>query len=269
MEEPLPGGGSTEADGNSESQALFEKMLREQMGEDAYNASGAGGDGKEDEQPESVPLESRLRSAKWEFRAHGYSDLKSQFENCAEISEELLIHADAFPSWLADRNANAQRAAIESVSSFFAKCSPPIALSTWAPTLSVLFEKCMSQPRLLPGTLSLMANVLTATECPAFQEPVYVYLDKFLDKKGNAAVRGPVAKQISGLLNSLEKLIRLFGVSKFDLPSLLPRVSKYTAVTDNATKQAAYGLLREVFIWLRNTDLVTCYVADKQKVSCQ
>lgn len=249
------------------SASLFEELLRKELGEEAFKAA----DQIEEENPEDVPLDTRLKSPKWEFRVHGLNELKSKLGSCEinKVPDDFDKHIESFEVWLADRNANAQKAAVEVIAAFFEKCSMEVASNLWPKILPVLFAKCISQPRLLSPSVSLMSNALAVIEKNGFQLPVDELLEKGMDKKGNAAVRGPMAKQMAAMLSCIEKLLRLFGPSAFDVPSILSRVSKYTAVSDSSVKQAAYGILQELFLWIKSIELVTSCVPDKQKVKCK
>lgn len=211
----------------------------------------------------------RLKSPKWDFKVHGLNELKTKFASfeVGEIPSDLEKHSEDFPAWLSDRNANIQKAAVETVSEFFERCAASAATTAWTTVLPALYEKCLNQPRLLAPCATLMGHAFAVVDANEFHDPIVALLDKSMDKKGNAAVRGPAAKQMTAYLNAIEKLMRMFGAAKLDIKKLLPRVSKYAAVTDNPTKQAAYAVLVEVFAWLKSTELITAYLEDKQKVN--
>lgn len=251
-----------------DSKNLFDEMLKKALGgADAFDESNAGAV-QEQKAPEDVPLEARLKSSSWDLKVHGLNELKTTFATfeVSEIPSDMEKYSEDFAGWLSDRNANIQKAAVETVAAFFERCSPSAAATAFPTVLSAVYEKCIHQPRLLPSCTALIGHAFAVLEPSEFHDPVIAILDKFVDKKGNAAVRGPAAKQMTSYLNALEKLMRAFGAPKFDVKSILPRVSKYAAVTDNPTKQAAYSVLVEVFAWLKSTELVTAYLVDKQKV---
>lgn len=248
----------------------FEKLLEKTLAEDpnaqAIPLPADGGSTPRTEDYESMSLEDRLVSSKWEARVHGVRELQAGGKTLDTVKPVLSDLA----AMLNDKNANVQREVVDLWGHLLVTFDADLLRRVWTESIKeqLLHKSCMTQPKTQQGSFEMLIIVTSILADNTVLDDIVTSLTKFIDTKGTVSFKGGAAttKLAAALLLAGKQLLAAFGLSngRLKFNALIDLIKPFVSYSDRTVKEAAYTFAVEVYRWCRNLDIVRASIEAKQ-----
>eukprot|EP01053_Blabericola_migrator_P010433 Blabericola_migrator_1__10432@NODE_58_length_15904_cov_68_205342_g53_i0_p1_GENE_NODE_58_length_15904_cov_68_205342_g53_i0NODE_58_length_15904_cov_68_205342_g53_i0_p1_ORF_typecomplete_len2977_score518_99CLASP_N/PF12348_8/6_7e02CLASP_N/PF12348_8/1_1e11CLASP_N/PF12348_8/26CLASP_N/PF12348_8/1_1e04CLASP_N/PF12348_8/0_012CLASP_N/PF12348_8/8_2e03Cnd1/PF12717_7/0_19Cnd1/PF12717_7/1_8e04Cnd1/PF12717_7/41Cnd1/PF12717_7/2_2e02VATPase_H_C/PF11698_8/0_13VATPase_H_C/PF11698_8/9_2e02UBA_4/PF14555_6/0_8UBA_4/PF len=224
---------------------------------------------------DSIPLQDRLTSSKWDENIHGLKEINAKAATLLDghdfaepptgpVVDEMLSHKSRVIALISHKNVSVQKEALDCVGWLFKLQSGESIKADWALIETDVLTGYLSNPRQQAAAIDLVLTFTEVSSDASVIERIVEMLRGYKDAKGNVTLKGPAAKTATFLWTLLTRLVEEFGLTAARPQPAMELVKSFVAVTDRNTREAVYKFCLELFNWSKSKDFATCSMDDKQ-----